>query len=70
MYYNVVNFNEDNGNTYKINIKTNKRVPLTKRDYIDNVPHYHLLKDTLKRLELLDKYYYKQSDYFKLKQNY
>lgn len=55
LYYNVVNCNEDNDNVFKINIKTKKEIPLTKRDYIETVPHYHLLKDTLKLLYRYDR---------------
>lgn len=56
LYYNVVIFNENSNNVAKINIKTKKECPLTKRDYIENVPHYHLLKDTLKLLDRYDMY--------------
>jgi hypothetical protein len=50
LYYNVVNFDENSDNVFILNKKTNKEQRLTKRDYIENVPHYHLLKNTLKIL--------------------
>ena len=54
MYYNVVNFDENNNNILVFNKKSNKEESLTKKDYINNVPHYHLLKDTLKTLYRYD----------------
>lgn len=51
LYYNVINCDEKNNNIEAYNLRTKKSYSLTKKDYILNVPYYHHLKDTLKKME-------------------